>query len=64
MWLKPMASIGEQTGHSSSFDPSADDAQESGSHVTEIVESSRAKAQTMVDAAMQVWKAIHLFMSW
>ena len=43
--------IDEPACHSSSFDSSGDDTQESGSHV---VESSRTKAQTMVDAAMQV----------
>ncbi|KAJ4850219.1 hypothetical protein Tsubulata_049839 [Turnera subulata] len=36
-----------------SVDPSGDDSLESGSHVSEIVETSRTKAQTMVDAAMQ-----------
>jgi hypothetical protein len=52
--LKPGANIDEPACHSSSFDSSTDDTQESGSHVVEIVESSRTKAQTMVDAAMQV----------
>ncbi|KAJ6323543.1 hypothetical protein OIU76_010948 [Salix suchowensis] len=51
--LKPVANIDEPACHSSSFDSSTDDTQESGSHVVEIVESSRTKAQTMVDAAMQ-----------
>ncbi|KAJ6769463.1 PROTEIN ALWAYS EARLY 1-RELATED [Salix koriyanagi] len=46
--------IDDPACHSSSFDSSGDDTQESGSHVVEIVESSRTKAQTMVDAAMQV----------
>ncbi|KAJ6313541.1 hypothetical protein OIU77_014930 [Salix suchowensis] len=50
---KPVANIDEPACHSSSFDSSTDDTQESGSHVVEIVESSRTKAQTMVDAAMQ-----------
>ncbi|KAB5537448.1 hypothetical protein DKX38_014981 [Salix brachista] len=51
--LKPVANIDEPACHSSSFDSSTDDTQESGSHVVEIVESSRTKAQTMVSAAMQ-----------
>ena len=51
---KSIPNIDEPACHSSSFDSSADDTQESGSHVVEIVESSRTKAQTMVDAAMQV----------
>ncbi|KAJ6771086.1 PROTEIN ALWAYS EARLY 1-RELATED [Salix koriyanagi] len=50
---KPVANIDEPACQSSSFDSSTDDTQESGSHVVEIVESSRTKAQTMVDAAMQ-----------
>jgi hypothetical protein len=51
---KSIPNIDEPACHGSSFDSSADDTQESGSHVVEIVESSRTKAQTMVDAAMQV----------
>ena len=58
MWLKPMNCICEPAGHSSPCDLSADETQESGYHVAEIVESSRAKAQTMVDAAMQVLMTI------
>lgn len=43
------------------------DVQESASHMREIVESSRAKAHKMVDAAMQVWKGhfvVCYSMSW
>ncbi|XP_012069373.1 protein ALWAYS EARLY 3 isoform X2 [Jatropha curcas] len=58
MWLKPMTSVGEPVGHCSVFDYSADETQESGSHVAEILESSRAKAQTMVDAAMQAMTSL------
>ncbi|KAF2310984.1 hypothetical protein GH714_018913 [Hevea brasiliensis] len=58
VWLKPMIGIGEPAGHCCSFDHSADEIQESGSHVAEIVESSRAKAQTMVDAAMQAMSSL------
>ncbi|XP_015573347.1 protein ALWAYS EARLY 3 isoform X2 [Ricinus communis] len=58
MWMKPMTYIGEPVGHCSLFDRSADETQESGSHVAEIVETSRAKAQTMVDAAMQAMSSL------
>lgn len=52
--LKPLAKIGEHGCQLSSFDHSMHHAQESVSHVAEIVESSRTKARSMVDAAMQV----------
>ncbi|KAF9678015.1 hypothetical protein SADUNF_Sadunf08G0167900 [Salix dunnii] len=55
---KSIPNIDEPACHSSSFDSSADDTQESGSHVVEIVESSRTKAQTMVDAAMQAMSSL------
>ncbi|KAK2646186.1 hypothetical protein Ddye_021381 [Dipteronia dyeriana] len=50
---KPIASLGEPAGHSSPLDHSAYQTLESGSQVAEIVESSRTKAQKMVDAAVQ-----------
>ncbi|KAK3189776.1 hypothetical protein Dsin_029337 [Dipteronia sinensis] len=53
IWPKPIASLGEPAGHSSSLDHSAYQTLESGSQVAEIVESSRTKAQKMVDAAVQ-----------
>ncbi|KAK4855475.1 hypothetical protein QYF36_007763 [Acer negundo] len=53
IWPKPIASLGEPAGHSSSLDHSAYQTLESGSHVAEIVESSRTTAQKMVDAAVQ-----------
>lgn len=56
LWSKSMASLGDPSAHSSSFDYMAYQTQESGSHVAEIVESSRTKAQKMVDAAVQVRK--------
>lgn len=48
-WMKPTASLGDPNslsieGHN----------QETGSHVVEIVEGSRKRARTMVDAAIQV----------
>ncbi|XP_011043234.1 PREDICTED: protein ALWAYS EARLY 3-like isoform X1 [Populus euphratica] len=55
---KSIPNIDEPACHGSSFDSSADDTQESGSHVVEIVESSRTKAQTMVDAAMQAMSSL------
>lgn len=53
MLLKPMPSLGDPGGQLSSFDGSTCHTQESGPHVAEIVESSRTKAQIMVDVAMQ-----------
>uniref|UniRef100_A0A2N9IY91 HTH myb-type domain-containing protein n=1 Tax=Fagus sylvatica TaxID=28930 RepID=A0A2N9IY91_FAGSY len=53
MVLKPMTSLGDPGGQLSSFDCCTGHTQESGSHVDEIVESSRTKARTMVDVAMQ-----------
>ncbi|PSR92630.1 Protein ALWAYS EARLY like [Actinidia chinensis var. chinensis] len=47
------SNLGEAGGSFSLFDQTANHPQESGSHVHEIVESSRTKARTMVDAAMQ-----------
>ncbi|KAK3038981.1 hypothetical protein RJ639_027466 [Escallonia herrerae] len=49
----PMTNLGDSDGILNSFDDSASHTEESGSHVNEIVESSRTKAHTMVDAAMQ-----------
>ncbi|CAK9159737.1 unnamed protein product [Ilex paraguariensis] len=53
-WPRPMAHVSDQTGLLGSFDHSASHTQESGSLINEIVESSRTKARTMVEAAMQV----------
>ncbi|KAJ0035662.1 hypothetical protein Pint_24565 [Pistacia integerrima] len=58
IWSKPMASLGDPSAHSSSFDCSAYQTPESGSHVAEIVESSRTKAQKMVDAAVQAMSSL------
>lgn len=41
----------------SSFDRSACQTHEVGSHMNEIMDSSKTKARTMVDAAMQVNKS-------
>ncbi|KAK6254539.1 hypothetical protein SCA6_015844 [Theobroma cacao] len=56
--LKPLAKIGEHGCQLSSFDHSMHHAQESVSHVAEIVESSRTKARSMVDAAMQAMSSL------
>ncbi|KAM1171627.1 hypothetical protein ACFX14_021853 [Malus domestica] len=50
--VKPMENISDPGGHSSPSGYSCH-AQESAGHVFDIVESSRAKARKMVDAAMQ-----------
>ncbi|KAL4311611.1 hypothetical protein GQ457_01G030910 [Hibiscus cannabinus] len=56
--LKPLAKIGEQGSQLSSFDHVMLHVQESVSHVAEIVESSRRKARSMVDAAMQAMSSL------
>ncbi|KAF5465516.1 hypothetical protein F2P56_015513 [Juglans regia] len=53
MLLKPGSGLGDASGQSNSFDCSTCHIQDSGPHVVEIVESSRTKAQTMVDVAMR-----------
>ncbi|XVE65643.1 hypothetical protein DITRI_Ditri08aG0016500 [Diplodiscus trichospermus] len=55
---KPMAKIGEHGCQLSSFDNSLHHVQESISHVAEIVESSRLKARSMVDAAIQAMSSL------
>ncbi|CAK9145548.1 unnamed protein product [Ilex paraguariensis] len=50
---RPMANLGDHGGLLSSLDHSTSHTQASGSSVNEVVESSRTKAQTMVDAVMQ-----------
>lgn len=54
MLLKPIASLNDPSGHSSSCVCSACHIHKPGSNVAEIVESSRIKAQGMVNIAMQV----------
>lgn len=56
--VKPVAKIGEQGCQLSSFDHSMHHVQESVSNVAEIVESSRMKARSMVDAAMQAMSSL------
>ncbi|GAV73140.1 Myb_DNA-binding domain-containing protein/DIRP domain-containing protein [Cephalotus follicularis] len=53
MRLKPMVSLADLGNCTSSYDRPVYHTQEYGSQVAEIVESSRTRAQTMVDAAMQ-----------
>ncbi|XP_077218287.1 protein ALWAYS EARLY 3-like isoform X2 [Tasmannia lanceolata] len=50
---RPMGNSGGTVGPLSSFDRSAFLTQDSGSQVVEILDSSRRRARTMVDAAMQ-----------
>lgn len=51
-WGRPIENSGGAAGPPDSCNPSAFLNQDSGSHVTEIVESSRRKARTVVDAAV------------
>lgn len=60
--LKPIAGLGNLGGLPSSFDHSAYQTPESGPHVAEVVESSRSKAQKMVDVAVQVRKTNKLLL--
>lgn len=53
-WVRSIENSGGAAGPPDSCNPSAFLNQDSGSHVAEIVESSRRKARTVVDAAMQV----------
>ncbi|TYH82554.1 hypothetical protein ES332_D02G069500v1 [Gossypium tomentosum] len=55
--LNPSGKIGEQGSQLSSFDP-MHHVQESVSHVAEIVESSRRKARSMVDAALKAMSSL------
>ncbi|KAI8002837.1 Protein ALWAYS EARLY 3 [Camellia lanceoleosa] len=57
-WPKITANLGDFGGPLSSFEQPANHPQESGSHVHEIVESSRIKARMMVDAAMQAMSSL------
>ncbi|KAA8527473.1 hypothetical protein F0562_034812 [Nyssa sinensis] len=57
-WPRPTANFRDSGDLSSLFDHSASHAQESGSYANEIVESSRTKAQMMVDAAMQAMSSL------
>ncbi|XP_022740959.1 protein ALWAYS EARLY 3-like isoform X2 [Durio zibethinus] len=56
--LKPLVKIGDHGCQLSSFDHSMHHVQESISHVADIVESSRLKARSMVDAAMQAMSTL------
>ncbi|KAH9683369.1 protein ALWAYS EARLY 3 [Citrus sinensis] len=57
--LKPMSGLGNLGGGlPNSFDHSAYQTPESGPHVVEVVESSRSKAQKMVDVAVQALSSL------
>lgn len=53
-WPRPVANFGDSGGIVSTFDCYTNQTQEPGSHINEIIESSKIKARTMVDAAVQV----------
>ena len=55
-WLKPPSNSSLNGSLTSCYDNSFI-SQESGSSVVEIVDGSRLRAHTMVDAAIQVWRA-------
>ncbi|XP_010931795.1 protein ALWAYS EARLY 3 isoform X3 [Elaeis guineensis] len=57
-WVRPIENSGGPAGPADSCNSSAFLNQDSGSHVTEIVESSRRKARTVVDAAVQAMCAL------
>ncbi|XP_038971850.1 protein ALWAYS EARLY 2-like isoform X3 [Phoenix dactylifera] len=57
-WVRSIENSGGAAGPPDSCNPSAFLNQDSGSHVAEIVESSRRKARTVVDAAMQAMCAL------
>ncbi|CAL5347002.1 unnamed protein product [Camellia sinensis] len=57
-WPRITANLGDSGGPLSSSEQPANHPQESGSHVHEIVESSRIKARMMVDAAMQAMSSL------
>ncbi|KAL1543106.1 protein ALWAYS EARLY 3-like isoform X2 [Salvia divinorum] len=52
-WPRPLLGFADPGSAFNSFDRSACQTQEVGSHVNEIMDSSRTKARTMVDAALQ-----------
>lgn len=52
-WPRPVTNLADPGSTLTSYDRSASQAQEVGAHVNEIMDSSRTKARTMVDAAMQ-----------
>ncbi|XP_047978072.1 protein ALWAYS EARLY 3-like [Salvia hispanica] len=52
-WPGPLLDLANPGNTFNSFDRSACQTQEVGSHVNEIMDSSKTKAQTMVDAALQ-----------
>ncbi|VFQ88984.1 unnamed protein product [Cuscuta campestris] len=55
-WPRPFANFGDSGGISDSY---TNQVQELGSHISEIIESSKVKARTMVDAAMQAISSLN-----
>lgn len=60
-WPRPVTNFADPGSALTSYDRPASQTQEVGAHVNEIMDSSRTKARTMVDAAMQVNKSILRF---
>ncbi|XP_011071459.1 protein ALWAYS EARLY 3 [Sesamum indicum] len=57
-WPRPGTNLADSGGELSSFDRSACQNHDSGSHANEIIDSSRTKAQAMVDAAVQAMSSL------
>nr|GMD85305.1 protein ALWAYS EARLY 3-like [Ipomoea batatas] len=58
-WPRPVANFGDSGGIVSTFDCYTNQTQEPGSHINEIIESSKIKARTMVDAAVQAMSSLN-----
>lgn len=57
-WARPTGDVGDSGSALSSLDHTASHTEESECHVNEIVESSRTKASTMVDIAIQAMSSL------
>ncbi|KAL3519017.1 hypothetical protein ACH5RR_021606 [Cinchona calisaya] len=57
-WPRPVTNLGDPGSLLSSLDHSTSQSHESGSHINEIIESSRKKARTMVDVALQAMSSL------
>nr|XP_027075043.1 protein ALWAYS EARLY 3-like [Coffea arabica] len=57
-WPRPVANLGDPGSMLSSLDRSTSQSQDSGSHISEIIESSRKKARSMVDVALQAMSSL------
>ncbi|XP_047310135.1 protein ALWAYS EARLY 3-like [Impatiens glandulifera] len=59
VWPHPIANVGDSCGSLSLCDNPVNPGQDSGSHVKDIVESSREKARAMVDAAIRAMLSLN-----